>query len=78
MNNNNAVLAFFELDQPCPHEIPLCNQLRKKYVEEMDNARLKDCKKCEMTSIRSKYTTVVWEMYMEYITNKNKKQDILL
>jgi Zn-finger protein len=78
MNSNNAVLAFFELDQPCPPEIPLCSQLRTRFIEEMNNAKLKHCKNCEMTSIRSKYTTVVWEMYMEHITNKDKKQDILL
>lgn len=74
----NPVVSFFDLEIPCPEEIPLCRELRQKYVADVEQAKAKSCKKCEITSIQAKYTTIVWEQYMEHITSKNKKQDILL
>jgi hypothetical protein len=74
----NPVVTFFDLEQPCPPEIPLCRELREKYIQDVQTASAKHCKKCELTSIKAKYTTVVWEQYMEHMTSKGKKQDAIL
>jgi len=69
----NPIQVFFNFNEPCPKEIPLCRDLREKYRQDIEQARLKSCKKCEITSIQAKYTTVVWEQYMEYINSRNTK-----
>lgn len=74
----NIIESFFNFEQPCPPCIPLCRELREKYKSDVADATAKHCKKCELTSVKAKYTTIVWEQYVDYINSKNKKQDILL
>jgi Zn-finger protein len=78
MHESSIVLQFFNTDQPCPAEISFCTQLREKYLEEVNNATVRGCKKCHLTNIKSKYMQVVWQKYMEHVNNKDKPQNIML
>lgn len=69
---------FFNLDVPCPKEIYMCEQLRVKYQEEIQNKQSHGCKKCELTGIKARYMQIIWKRYMDDLINSKKKQDILL
>lgn len=51
---------FFNLDQPCPEEIPDCQKLRDDY--NMELKKYKDqgmCSGCIERSLRNKYITFI-------------------
>ena len=70
--------AFFNSDVPCPKEIYMCEQLRAKYQEEVQNKNAHGCRKCEITGIKARYMQIIWKRYTDELINSKKKQNILL
>ena len=50
---------FFEENKPCPNEIPNCESLRAKYLEEIKNLDPRSCKPCVTNSIKNKFINFI-------------------
>lgn len=60
---------FFDGSKPCPDAIPFCTQLRAKYQEEISKLG-NGCASCQVSQIRVKYITDLWQNYIKSLVNK--------
>jgi len=50
------ILIFFEVNQPCPPEIPDCDNLRLQYVTELNDLKRRGgCSNCVERQLRQNY-----------------------
>lgn len=62
--------AFFDLGQPCPKEIPMCEEVRKAYINEVEKASKSGCSRCAQVNIKSKFLQAIWKEAISSITSK--------
>jgi len=67
---NEIIDAFFNLDKPCPPEIPLCEKVRQAYLEEVDKASQSGCSQCAKNNIKAKYLQAIWKEAVSSLTSK--------
>ncbi len=58
------IMNFFDFSKPCPEQIPMCEDFRKKYQEELNKLSAKGCSSCQKGSLKAKYMKEVWEQYL--------------
>jgi len=71
MDVNQITEAFFDTSKPCPSEILECEQLRAKYLEELENMNKHGCTQCQKNNIKSKYLEDVWKRAISSLTQKD-------
>jgi len=62
--------TFFDLGQPCPKEIPMCEDIRKAYIKEVEKASKSGCSRCAQVNIKSKFVEALWKEITLSITSK--------
>lgn len=67
---NEIVEAFFDLNKPCPKEIPFCDRVRQAYIEEVDKASQSGCSQCAKNNIKAKYLQAIWKEAVSSLTSK--------
>ena len=56
--------TFFNFDTPCPDSIQNCEGLRKKFTDDVDNARKQPgCSACRIRGIRNHYISIITNGY---------------
>lgn len=59
------IMDFFDFTKPCPKEIPMCEDFRQKYQEELNKLSAKgSCSSCQKGTIKTRYMKQVWEQYL--------------
>lgn len=61
---------FFDLGQPCPNEIPLCEDVRRAYINEVEKASKSGCSKCAQVNIKSRFIEALWKEITLSLTSK--------
>jgi hypothetical protein len=61
LNRDQIILNFFDFSQPCPSEIPYCEQFRSKYQDEINRLDTNGCTPCKKNDVKAKYMKDVWE-----------------
>ena len=56
--------AVFNQLEPCPDSVLNCNDIRTRYIEEMNGGKLTGCQECDKLNIKSKYMNEIWKAYM--------------
>lgn len=59
--NTQLLDKFFDENQPCPQEIPLCDEVRKRYNEELKNLTTTGCSSCAKAGLKSRYIEAIWK-----------------
>ena len=62
--------SFFDFEQPCPKEIPLCEDVRRAYQQELDKASKSGCSSCAKVNIKSRFLEAIWKEAISSITSK--------
>jgi len=58
------ILIFFEVNQPCPSEIPDCDNLRLQYVTELNDLKRRGgCGTCAERQLRQNYITRLQQLF---------------
>ena len=73
MRDMNVIIEeFFNLDIPCPSEVPMCAQVRAAYKEELDKltSNPQGCSQCAKNGLKSRFMESVWKEAISSITSK--------
>ena len=55
---------FFNIDQPCPADIPNCEQLREEFLNKMEEFKKQGgCSPCKARGIRNHYLQIITGAY---------------
>ena len=55
---------FFNIDQPCPADIPNCEQLREEFLNKLEELRKQSgCSPCKARGIRNHYLHIITGAY---------------
>lgn len=55
---------FFDMNQPCPADIPDCEQHRKDYTNKLEEMKKQNgCSPCKMRGIRNHYLQIITGAY---------------
>jgi hypothetical protein len=55
---------FFNIDQPCPADIPNCEQLREEFLNKLEELRKQGgCSPCKARGIRNHYLQIITGAY---------------
>jgi hypothetical protein len=65
--SDQIMIDFFNFEQPCPSEIPYCEQLRQKYKEELEKLSATGCSTCKKNTLKSKYIKDIWENHISKV-----------
>ena len=69
---NKIIENFFNFDLPCPPEIPLCEQVRNSYKQELQKLEVSPgCSGCAIGKLKSRFVEAVWK---EVSANFGKSQ----
>lgn len=73
MRDMNVIIEeFFNLDLPCPSEVPMCEKVRAAYKEELDKlmSNPQGCSQCAKNGLKSRFMESVWKEAISSITSK--------
>jgi hypothetical protein len=73
MRDMNVIIEeFFNLDLPCPKEVPMCEKVRAAYKEELDKlmSNPQGCSQCAKNGLKSRFMESVWKEAISSITSK--------
>jgi hypothetical protein len=70
-NINVIVSEFFELDTPCPPEIPMCDKVRQAYKDEIDKLSSSGCSQCAKNGIKTKFMEAIWQEAVQSLISKD-------
>jgi len=73
MRDMNVIIEeFFNLDLPCPSEVPMCEKVRAAYKEELDKLMSdpQGCSQCAKNGLKSRFMENVWKEAISSITSK--------
>jgi hypothetical protein len=60
------IMQFFNLDLPCPDEIPDCQHLRNKYVEELGRVKARGgCGSCMERKLKNDFILRLQEILIK-------------
>lgn len=69
MDPQKAIQEFFNFDQPCPPEIPLCEQIRESFKTELNKLEgTSGCSSCAKARLKSRFVEAIFKE----ITSNNK------
>lgn len=74
MRDMNVIIEeFFNLDLPCPGEVPMCEKVRAAYKEELDKLMSdpQGCSQCAKNGLKSRFMESVWKEAISSITSKD-------
>lgn len=74
MRDMNVIIEeFFNLDLPCPKEVPMCEKVRAAYKEELDKlmSNPQGCSQCAKNGLKSRFMESVWKEAISSITSKD-------
>ena len=74
MRDMNVIIEeFFNLDLPCPKEVPMCEKVRAAYKEELDKLMSdpQGCSQCAKNGLKSRFMESVWKEAISSITSKD-------
>jgi len=70
MDPQKVTAEFFNFDLPCPKEVPMCDQIRSAYKNELTNLENKGgCANCAKTRLKSRFIEAIFKE----ITSKNNE-----
>lgn len=56
----SSPVDFFNLDAPCPNDIPDCEALRENYKKELNDLQsIPGCSGCKINALKSKYMNII-------------------
>jgi len=62
---------FFNFDAPCPKEIPLCEQVREAYKQEVKKVEgAAGCSNCAKLNVKSRFIEAIWKEAVTSLTHK--------
>jgi len=69
---NTIVEEFFNLELPCPSEVPMCEKIRDAYRKELKKLETNPsgCSQCQKNSLKGKFLEQVWKEAVTSITQK--------
>jgi len=73
MRDMNVIIEeFFNLDLPCPGEVPMCEKVRAAYKEELDKlmSNPQGCSQCAKNGLKSRFMESAWKEAISSITSK--------
>ena len=71
MTVDEIIQDFFNLDKPCPSQIPMCDKLREAYKTELDKLNNQPgCSQCAKNSIKSRFMEEVWKQAVASVTQQ--------
>jgi hypothetical protein len=59
--NTQLIDTFFDSSKPCPSDIPMCEEIRKKYNDELTNLTTTGCSSCAKANLKSRYIEAIWK-----------------
>lgn len=67
---NSIVEDFFNFDKPCPAEIPLCEEVRNSYKQELQKIEgAPGCTPCAKSKLKSRFIEAVWKEATSSLNN---------
>lgn len=70
MNMEQIVNDFFDFTKPCPHQIPMCEQVREAYKKEVEAASASGCSSCQKNQIKSRFMNAIWTEAVQSLISK--------
>ena len=68
---NIVIQEFFNLDLPCPKEVPMCEKVREAYKAELDMPENQGCSECRKNNIKGKYLEAIWKEVTKSFISKD-------
>jgi len=69
---NTIVEEFFNLEHPCPCEVPMCEKIRNAYRDELKKLESNPggCSQCQKNGVKTRFLEQVWKEAVTSITQK--------